>query len=76
MSTREVIAKEIDARKNARAVDAANAYRARESVMTNARTPRLTLTPVPPTKTKRIRSKKAIRNARNKAARAARRNNR
>jgi len=29
-----------------------------------------TTTPVPPTKTKRIRSKKAIRNARNKAARA------
>ena len=32
--------------------------------------------PVPPTKTKRPLSKKAIRNARNKAARAARRNNR
>ena len=35
-----------------------------------------TLTPVPPTKTKRIPSKKAKRNAKNKAARAARRNNR
>jgi hypothetical protein len=34
------------------------------------------MTPVPPTKTKRIRSKKAKRNAKNKAARAARRNNR
>jgi hypothetical protein len=44
----------------------------------NARTPKSVLDapPVPPTKTKRIRGKKAIRNARNKAARAARRNNR
>ena len=35
-----------------------------------------TTPPVPPIKTKRILSKKAIRNAKNKAARAARRNNR
>jgi len=33
-------------------------------------------TPVPPTKTKRVLSPKAKRNAKNKAARAARRNNR